>query len=112
MATIYKVLGQVIPGNTLTHLYVPNTNPATSSVVSSIVVSNTGSADKLFSIFVASSPTLTGSIAFNTPVLGYDSVVLSAGVTLGPGNAIRVLASGSGTAFSDVVFTAFGTEIT
>lgn len=112
MATTYKVLGQVIPGNTLTHLYVPSANPATSSVVSSIVVSNTGSADKLFSIFVASSPTLTGSIAFNTPVLAYDSVVLSAGLTLGPNNAIRVLASGSGTAFSDVVFTAFGTEIT
>lgn len=112
MPTTYRVLGQVIPGNTLTNLYVPSTSPATSSVVSSIVVSNTGSADRLFSIFVASSATLTGSVAFNTPVLGYDSVVLSSGITLGPGNAIRVLASGSGTAFSDVVFTAFGTEIT
>jgi hypothetical protein len=33
-------------------------------------------------------------------------------LTLGPNNAIRVLASGSGTSFSDVTFTAFGTEIT
>jgi hypothetical protein len=112
MPTTYRILGQVIPGNTLTHLYVPNANPPTSSVVSSIVISNTGSADRLFSIFVASAPTLTGSVAFNTPVLAYDSVVLSAGLTLGPNNAIRVLASGSGTAFSDVIFTAFGTEIT
>lgn len=110
MPTTYKVLGQVVPGSTLTNLYVPGA--ATSSVVSSIIVSNTGSADRLFSIFVASSQALTGSIAFNTPVLAYDSVVLSAGLTLGPGNVIRVSASGSGTAFSDVIFTAFGTEIT
>ena len=112
MPTTYRILGQVIPGNTLTNLYVPGVSPVTSSVVSSIIISNTGSADRLFSIFVASSPTLTGSISFNTPVLAYDSVVLSAGLTLGPGNVIRVSATGSGTGFADVIFTAFGTEIT
>ena len=112
MAITYKVLGQVAPGITLTNLYAPGVSPATSSVVSSIVISNTGSADRLFSIFVASSAALTGSISFNTPVLANDSVVLSAGITLGPGNVIRVSASGSGTGFGDVIFTAFGTEIT
>jgi hypothetical protein len=117
MPTIYKLLGQKAPGNTWTDLYVPGTSPATSSIVSSIVVCNTGSFDRKFSIAVVPAtgitPTTSGSIAFNTTVIASDSIVLSMGITLGPGNALRVYASGSGaTSPGDVGFSAFGTEIT
>jgi len=117
MPTIYKLLGQRAPGNAWTDLYVTGTSPATSSVISSIVVCNTGSIDRKFSIAVVPAtginPTTSGSLAFDTPVLSNDSVVLSMGITLGPGNALRVYASGSGTTSpGDVGFSAFGTEIT
>lgn len=114
MATTYKILGQKTAADTWTDLYVTNASPATSSVVSSIVVCNTGSVDRRFSIGVVPAsgitPTTSGSIASNTPVLAFDSVVLSMGITLGPGNALRVFASGSNS--GDVGFSAFGTEIT
>lgn len=116
MATTYKILGQKAPNNTWTDLYVPST--ATSSIISSIVVcnTNTGSLDRTFSIAVVPSssvtPTTSSSLASNTVIAANDSIVLSFGITLSSGNAIRVLASGSATAHTDLGFTAFGTEIT
>ncbi len=117
MPTTYKLLGQQAPGNSWTNLYTAGTSPATSSVISSIVVCNTGSIDRRFSIAVVNSsgdtPTTSNLLAFNTPVISNDSVVLSMGITLGPGNTIKVYASGSGTISpTDVGVSAFGTEIT
>jgi hypothetical protein len=117
MPTTYRLLGQKAPGNSWTDLYVPGASPATSSVISSIVVCNTGSMDRKFSIAVVEAsgktPSTSGSLAFDTIVVANDSVVLSMGITLGPGNALRVYASGSGTTSpGDVGFSAFGTEIT
>jgi hypothetical protein len=112
MPTTYKILGQKITAsNTWTDLYVPSSSPATSSIVSSIIVCNTGNSDRTFSIAAVEAsgrtPTVSGSISYNTVVLANDSVVISCGITLGPGNALRI--SGSST---EVGFSAFGTEIT
>jgi hypothetical protein len=114
MPTTYKILGQKTAANAWTDLYVPGSSPATSSVISSIVVCNSGSFDRKFSVAVVPSsgvtPTVSSSLASNTTVIANDSIVLSLGITLGPGNALRVFASSS--AATDVGFSAFGTEIT
>lgn len=110
MAITYKILGQK-SSTSWTDLYVPSASPATSSIISSIVVCNTGSIDRKFSVAVVPSsgitPTASSSLAYDTTVVANDSVVLSFGITLGPGNALRVSASAN-----DVGFSAFGTEIT
>ena len=114
MPITYKILGQKTAVDAWADLYVPTASPATSSIISSIVVCNTGSFDRRFSVAVVPSsgitPTTSSSLSSNTTVLANDSVVLSFGITLGPGNALRVFASGSTS--GDVGFSAFGTEIT
>jgi hypothetical protein len=110
MPTTYKILGQKT-ATSWTDLYVPSSSPATSSVVSSIVVCNTGNSDRLFSVAAVEAsgrtPTASGSLASGSVVVANDSIVLSMGITLGPGNALRVSASSA-----EVGFSAFGTEIT
>lgn len=107
MAVAYKVLGQNIANATWATLY---TAPALkSAVVSTIVVCNTSTGAKTFRIGVmptAGTPSVSGSLAYDTTVPANDSVVLTMGIALDTGQVIRVYGS-DGT----VGFTAFGSEI-
>jgi len=109
MATTYKVLGQQTPGaNTMTTLYtVPS---ATNSVVSTLTVCNTGTANANVSIAVCPANTAVTSsqyIVNNALVVPYDTVFLTLGVTVGNTDTIRVQSSNA-----NVSFNAFGSEIT
>ena len=109
MATNYKVLGQSAPSaTTATTLYtVP---AATQAVVSTITICNRSATQRSFRVAIRpAGATLANQhyIAFDSAVLGNDTVALTIGVTLGLTDVITVYASAS-----DLTFSAFGSEIT
>lgn len=108
MATNYKVLGQANPAaTTATTLYtVPS---ATSAVVSTIAVCNTGGTSATFRIAVrpAGATLATAQyIAYDTAVTANNSTFITIGVGLATTDVITVYASNT-----NLAFTAFGTEI-
>jgi len=109
MPTTYKVLGQSAPSaTTATTLYtVPS---ATSTVVSTITVTNRASTIDSFRIAIRpGGATLATShyIAFDTAVPANDSINITAGISLATTDVVTVYA---GTA--NLTFSAFGAEIT
>lgn len=108
MAETLKTLGQAIPAAaTLTALYtVPG---ATRTAVSTIVICNQGAATAKFRISIAiagAADTPAQYIRYDVSVLPNDGFDVTIGVTLGPGDVIRVQ-SDTGT----VSFNAFGDEV-
>lgn len=109
MATVYKVLGQLAPAAADANgMY---TVPAsTSSVVSTIIVANRSATADTFRISLTKSGDGEGTspsfIAYETPIGGNDSTIISLGITLAAGDKIRVRST-NGT----LSFNAFGTEI-
>jgi hypothetical protein len=108
MATTYKVLGQLNPAaNTMTTVYtVPSGN---SAVISSIVICNHLSANANVDIAVCvanTAVTATQYITRTSNVIGYDSQILTLGITLAATDTIRVLSSNANTSVA-----IFGSEI-
>lgn len=108
MATVYKVLGQQAPAaTTATTLYtVP---AATSTVVSSIVISNRASSSATYRISIRPAGAAQANqhyIAYDVTVGAADSTVLTLGITLATTDVITVYASTANLSFS-----AYGSEI-
>jgi len=106
MATVFKVLGQVIPAaTTLTTLY----TAAAPAVVSTIVVCNQATTTATYRISVrvaAAADTTKQYIAYDVSVAGNDSTALTLGITMASTDVISVYSSTATTSF-----TAFGSEI-
>lgn len=108
MATSYKVLGQSNPSaTTATTLY---TVPAsTSTVVSTIVVSNQATSSATYRISVrpaGAAQTNAMYVAYDVTVAASDSTALTLGITMGATDVLTVYGSSA-----TLSFTAFGSEI-
>jgi len=109
MATTFKILGQANPaGNTTTTLYtVPG---ATQTVISTLTICNHGSAGATYRIWISENGAAANNaqlLAWDVAIDAYDTVLLTAGYTMGAADLIRVRAS-----TANVAFGAFGSEIT
>lgn len=109
MAFSYKVLGQVEPTTTNnTDLY---TVPAsTSSIISTLLITNTSAADATCRIFVrvaGASATKSNAIIYDGPVTANNFIAMSIGITLSATDIITVQSSIANT----LTFQAFGSEI-
>lgn len=109
MPSSYKVLGQSAPSATTdTTLYtVPS---ATDTVVSTITVSNRGSASGTFRIAVRPAGAAIANqhyVVFDAPCAAKDTLALTLGITLDATDVLTVRASSA-----DFSFNAFGSEIT
>ena len=109
MPTTYKVLGQSAPAaTTATTLYI--VPAATSTVVSTIVVSNRVITDATYRIAIRPLGAALANqhyIAYDVTVGGGDSTTLTLGVTLAATDVVTVYAS-----TADTSFNIFGSEIT
>jgi hypothetical protein len=111
MAQTYKILGQINPtGNTQSNVY---TVPAsTSTVISSIMVSNQSSANLTYSLIVVPTANYTAPaankyfLARGASVPPNDVVSINLGLTL-PANTVLAANASS----SSLSFSAFGVEI-
>lgn len=108
MTTVYKVLGQSNPtANTMTTVYtVPAGN---SAVVSSLVICNQASANANVDVAVCvanTTVTATQYITRTSNVIGYDTMILTLGITLAATDTIRVQSSNGNTSVA-----VFGSEI-
>lgn len=108
MPNFYKVLGQSNPASiTATTLY---TVPASrSAVVSTIAVANLSSTAATFRIAVrVGGASLANSqyIAYDSTLIGNNTICLTLGISLATTDVITVYAS-----TANVTFSAFGTEI-
>lgn len=109
MPTIYKVLGQVAPSATTnTTLYtVPS---ATTSVCSTLVISNRGATASSFRIAIRpAGATISNEhyIVYDNILAAYDSVFLTIGITLATTDVITVYSSTANMSFS-----VYGSEMT
>jgi hypothetical protein len=108
MPNIYKVLGQLNPSaTTATTLYtVPS---STSTVVSTIMVTNQGAAAATFRIAIRpAGATLENKhyIAYDVTIASLDSVAVTVGLTLATTDVITIYSSTATMSFS-----AYGSEI-
>lgn len=108
MASTYKILGQSAPAAT-TSVDLYTVPAATQSIVSSITISNRGTAAGTFRVSVA----IAGAALANAQYIVYDqqlepkaTVGLTLGVSLATTDKIRVYAS-----TADFSFNAFGCEL-
>jgi len=109
LATTYKVLGQVAPADTSNaDLYtVPG---SISTVVSTLLVSNTTGIDATCRIFVrvsGAAAATSNAIIYDGTVAGNDFQAITVGITLAATDVISVQ-SGTG---NSLTFQAFGSEI-
>ena len=109
MPAAYKVLGQSNPAaTTLTTLYtVPS---STSTVVSTIVISNLSTSAITFRVAIRPAGATVANqhyIAYDAAVAANDAVFLTLGVSLATTDVVSVYAS-----TANVAFAVFGTEIT
>ena len=108
MPNIYKVLGQLNPSaTTATTLYtVPS---STSTVVSTIMVTNQGAAAATFRIAIRpAGETLANKhyIAYDVTIASLDSVAVTVGLTLATTDVVTIYSSTATMSFS-----AYGSEI-
>jgi hypothetical protein len=105
----YKVLGQSAPSAT-TNTTIYTCPSATQVVVSSVVVCNRGAAAGSFRIAVRPNGDALANqhyIAFDSPILGNETVSFSIGLTIDASDLVVVYASSA-----DMTFALFGSEIT
>ena len=111
MATTYKRLGGVQSASALTTYSNVYTVPSsTSTVISTIAICNTSSANAKYRIGVASataSPTAADWIAYDSVVSANDTTLITAGITMDTTYKFLVV-SGNSTLVS---FSVFGSEI-
>lgn len=108
MAVVYKVLGQSAPGATTpASLY---TCPADrAAVASSLVVCNRSASSATFRLSVRPNGTAQANehyIAYDSPILGNETVAFSIGITVDAADVVTVYASSA-----DLSFSLFGSEI-
>jgi len=108
MPSTYKILGQVeLDAATIGDLYtVPS---ATEAVISSLTICNRTSTPATFRIAIRPGGAALANqnhLAFDAPLAGNDTVILTLGLTLQATDVISVLSSNADTAFQ-----AYGTEI-
>jgi hypothetical protein len=105
--TLKSPFFSVPTANTLTTLYTVPAN--TQSLISTINICNTASADATYRIAVTSggSPVLGNYLIYNATVSGNETVSLTQGITMDSSDLIAVFASSS-----SVAFNAFVMEIT
>jgi len=109
MPNAYKVLGQSNPSaTTLTTLYtVPS---STSAVCSTLSIANTGSTATTFRVAIrpaGASIATSQYLAYDTTILGNDSIMLTLGISLATTDVVSVYAGNANLAFG-----LFGSEIT
>lgn len=106
MASVYKILGQtVVTADTDTTLY--SVPALTSAVVSSIVACNIGATERTFRIAVRNAAIGNKNyLYYDVPIPANDTFVFTGGVTMEASSVITVRAN-----HADVVFSAFGTEL-
>lgn len=109
MPTAYRVLGQQSPAAaTLVALY---TVPAGgSAVISSVSVCNRAATPTTFRVSVAVAGAADAGVQYvfyDVPLAGLSTVMLTAGLTLGAADVLRVYAGAA-----NVTFQAFGQETT
>lgn len=108
MALTYKVLGQsAATASTNTTLY--TTPSATSTIINSVVVCNTGSSATTFRVAVrpnGETIALKHYVAYEIPIAGNSTTELSLGITMDASDILMVYST-SGT----LSFNAFGVEI-
>ena len=115
MATSYKILGQSLPSaNTLSNVYV--VPAATSTIVSTITISNQDSANANVDIIIRPINEALAAKHYllrNIQIPRADTLILSPGLTL---NASVILAVNNavsaGEVYANVSFNAFGVELT
>lgn len=107
MATVRKVLGQLVPAAfNLETLY---TVPAdTQAVVSSVMVCNTGTTDNFLIAVVPSGGSYENKniIYYNIEIKAANTFTATVGITMGAGDSIQVLSI-----LGNLSFSAFGQEI-
>ena len=115
MATSYKILGQSLPAaNTLSNVYV--VPAATSTIVSTITITNQDSANANVDIIIRPINEALAAKHYllrNIQIPRADTLILSPGLTL---NASVILAVNNavsaGEVYANVSFNAFGVELT
>jgi hypothetical protein len=110
MATAYKNARIQGTANTGTYSTLYSTNSSTTAVLSTIAICNTASVAATYRIGItgsAGTPSASEWLIYDGLVNGNDTVFITAGVTLGVTNFVRVSSSGT-----TVVFSAFISEIT
>jgi hypothetical protein len=111
MPTTYKKLGGVQSASALTTYSDVYTVPSsTSTVISTISICNTSSANAKYRIGVASvtaSPAAADWIAYDSTINGNDTTLITAGITMDTTYKFLVVSSNS----TLVSFSAFGSEI-
>lgn len=112
MPTVYKILGQQAPSSvTPTDLYtVPG---STSTVLSSITVTNRGADLALFRVSISQGGGATSVkdyLYYDVPLAGNDTFIATVGLTLAATDKVRIYASGLGG--GDLTFQLFGSELT
>jgi hypothetical protein len=105
--TLKSPFFSVPTANTLTTLYTVPAN--TQSLISTINICNTASADATYRIAVTSggSPVLGNYLIYNATISGNETVSLTQGITMDSSDLIAIFASSS-----SVAFNAFVMEIT
>lgn len=109
MADTFKVLGQLNPSaSSLTALY--TAPPAGTATVSSFVACNQGASSATFRMSVAVAAATDDAkqyVYYDLSVNAKDTFAATLGLTLGPGDVVRVYASSN-----TMSFAVFGVEVT
>lgn len=119
MATTYKILGQqAAAATTNAVLYTSPASPATQTVISTILISNSNASGRTFRIYIMSaadvvtygntSPQSQHYIAYDVSVAANDTTALTLGITLGAGDVIGTYAS----AATSLAFSVYGAQVT
>jgi hypothetical protein len=110
MATVRKILGQLVPAAANTEIVY--TVPAdTEAVVSSIMCANLATSSDQFSVGIVAEADgalgLKNIVYYNIPIGGNNTFVATVGITLAAGDSVHVLSNAGSMSFS-----VFGQEIT
>lgn len=106
MPTVYKNAQVQGTASTGTYATLYNTGATTTSVISTIAITNTGSSTATYRIGImgsAGTPSASNWLVYDSVVAGNDTIFLTAGVTLGNSQFIRVSSSANTVTFSAYV---------
>jgi hypothetical protein len=113
MAEIYKILGQLNPGNTAEYVLYTSQSSGYGTIITNITVVNLSGSGQNFDINVYNSVVSNGttSPALNNVYKNYSipantSMILQPGILLAPNNTLVVRGS------TNLTFSAYGVEIT